>query len=77
MHAWLRSASGSVEGHVTEGPKSPLPNLMSKNSPHDLSEAGFIASFDGLDQSPPEGYVVQLGVEFDHVCVMARFSRRY
>lgn len=77
MHAWLRGARGSAGGRVTQGAKSALPNLMSKNSPHDLSESGFVASFDGLDQGSPESYVVRLGVEFDHVCVVARFSKRY
>jgi len=76
-HAWLRGASESAAGDVSQAAKSPLPNLMSKNSHHDLADSGFIVLFEGFNQTQSQRYVVEVGVEFEHVCVIARFSQRY
>jgi len=76
-HAWLRGTSASVLGDVTRAAKTPLPNLMSKNSRHDLADSGFVLSFEGFNQTYSQRYVVEVGIELEHVCVIARFSQRY
>ncbi|WP_430868446.1 CDP-glycerol glycerophosphotransferase family protein [Demequina aurantiaca] len=77
VRAQLRGAVVRVPGEVTPAPSSPLPNLMRSKSAYGLADAGFDIVFDVPDRERPGNYVVELGVEFEHVCVLANFSRRY
>lgn len=77
VYAKLASEGGGLTGSVSPGPRSPLPNLISGDAPHSLADSVYRLTFDGLDQLRSASYVVQVGIELEHMCVLAHFSHRY